>query len=310
MTRCGPRCGPTWKPWAGRRVNPFSIAYTQAEIAAYGAPLARTVGDVEFGWLNGRADRDTEDYLNWPMIARRPLRYPALCVRGKVWMSLVPREVQSCYVPIRAAHGIVGTAGLGLGYVPLRMAAKRTVKRVHVFEVEEDVIRWFRGAFVGRPELDKITVEHGDVRALMVGRRFDLVWMDPYDTFVHPRVEEDARHFRARNSIGAYLFWYLERVVLDALQMGEVIPETTAHERAFLRRWRHTRHELFADRLPTFWTPRVLPDRQRAIFDAIGRPWHAGMPFNPGTLSPTQIDLLARFLENLRAADDRAVEHI
>ncbi len=285
-------------------MNPFSTAYTEAEIAAYGAPPARTVGDVELRWLDGCAGRNTEDYLNWPMIARRMPRYPALFVRGAVWMSLVPSEVQSCYVPIRAAHGGVGTAGLGLGYVPLRMAAKRTVKRVHVFEVEEDVIRWFRRAFAGRPELDKIEIEHGDVRALLVNRRFDVVWMDPYDTFIHPRVEEDARQVRARNSIGAYLFWYLERVVLDALQMGEVVPELTAHERAFLRRWRHTRHDVFADRLPTFWTPRVPPDRQRAIFDAIGRPWRAGPPFDAGTLSRTQLHLLARMLESCRVTDE------
>jgi len=72
VTRYGPHCGRTWKPWTARqrRVNPFSTAYTQAEIAAYGAPLACTVGDVELRWLDGCADRNTEDYLNWPMIAR------------------------------------------------------------------------------------------------------------------------------------------------------------------------------------------------------------------------------------------------
>jgi len=61
----------------------------------------------------------------------------------------------------------------------------------------------------------------------------------------------------------------------------------------------------FADRLPAFWTPRVPPDRQRALFDAIGRPWRAGPPFDPGTLSRTQLDLLARFLENCHVTDDR-----
>jgi len=149
--------------------NPFTTAYAEAEVAAWGNPPAATVSDVAFEWCVGQCRIDTPDYLNWAF-ARRPMRYPVIRVRGKIWMSLPPVEVQSCYVPIRAAHGVVATAGLGLGYVPLRMAAKRTVRRVDVYEIEADVIRWFTEAFKGRPELDKIRIIHGDVRTEFVGK--------------------------------------------------------------------------------------------------------------------------------------------
>ncbi len=44
--------------------NPFTAAYAETEVAAWGNPPAATVGDVEFAWRVGRCDIDTPDYLN------------------------------------------------------------------------------------------------------------------------------------------------------------------------------------------------------------------------------------------------------
>ncbi len=151
-------------------------------------------------------------------------------------MSLAPIEVQSCAVAITMAQGRIGTAGLGMGYFALRAAAKPEVAEVIVYEQNGDVIAGFNALFGQRAERQKITIIKGDVRELMRGRSFDMVYMDPYQYLLPDEVVADAQLFRSTNTIGHYRFWGMERVLLDAL-IADENPYLFPWEAAFFKTW-------------------------------------------------------------------------
>lgn len=216
-------------------INPFSDAYLAQEIRFYALPSGvHRFGAVETRYLR-KPDGPCDDYFNQHYRKALP-PIPAFFINHKLWMSLAPLEVQSCAVAIAMAHGRVATAGLGMGYFALRAAAKPEVEEVVVYERHSDVIAAFNSLFWQRPERLKITVIKGDVRELLRDREFDLVYMDPYLELLPDDVIDDARWFRANNSIKHYRFWGLERVLLDAL-IADENPFLFPWEAALFKAW-------------------------------------------------------------------------
>ncbi len=156
-------------------------------------------------------------------------------------MSLTWMEIQSAYMPIELAQGTVLTAGLGLGYYPLRAAADEDVDKVVVYEIEPRIIQFFSETFGGRPEFQKIEIRQGNVRTdLSPEEQFDVIFMDVYRTLLPDEVIADIKRFRRNvDDPMDYRFWGLEAVLLDAIVNREPV-DTTYFEREFFRTWQKT----------------------------------------------------------------------
>lgn len=67
----------------------------------------------------------------------------ALLKDGVVWMSITPMEIESHILPQHSAKGKVVIAGLGLGMITLSLLKKKSVKKLYVLEIDEDLIQEF-----------------------------------------------------------------------------------------------------------------------------------------------------------------------
>lgn len=253
--------------------NPFLDDWLEQEVRFYDlpAPYSRNGVEVELVMPEGRLD----DYLN-VNFRTGGIQVPLLRVDGKVWMSITYMEVQSLYVPLAVAEGSVATAGLGLGYFPLRAAAKSSVESIDVYEIDSRVIDFFVETFSGRPGFEKLNFIAGDVRELLVDKEYDYVFMDPYQTLLPDKVIEDTRWFLEKNWIGEYRFWGEEIVLLDALFEGGPYVDLTPLERRFFNVWRQTPFwqdplESGKERLADFYRPLTQYDFRSEVLEALGR---------------------------------------
>ena len=70
--------------------------------------------------------------------------YPAVYLKGRLWMSITPNEINAMKEPILKAHGKVLTFGLGLGYFAYMVSVKENVESVTIIEKDASVISLFR----------------------------------------------------------------------------------------------------------------------------------------------------------------------
>jgi hypothetical protein len=208
--------------------NPFEDSYLKQELEFY--------GDVEYSnkhlkvhkrKLSGRCD----DYLN-VNFRTNDIEIPILIFDKILWMSLTYMEVESLYLPILLAQGEVGTAGLGLGYFPLRVAAKSEVEQVDVYEKNPHVIKFFIEMFRHRKGFEKINIIHGDVRELCVGKYYDFFFADMYPEMLDTDATDDLKLLTRNNEIEEYHFWTQELALFYTLIKEEPV-ELTYLERIF-----------------------------------------------------------------------------
>lgn len=69
-----------------------------------------------------------------------PFSYPAVLENGRIWMTLIPNELETIKKPIADAHGKVLSYGLGLGYYAYRVLEKENVESLTIVECNETVI--------------------------------------------------------------------------------------------------------------------------------------------------------------------------
>ena len=87
-----------------------------------------------------------------------PVGIPILCNdSGEPWMSLTPNEVYAFRDKIKVAHGKVGIAGLGMGWLARRVSERDEVDSVDVVEIDENIIEFF-----GKQFNDKVRLIHDD----------------------------------------------------------------------------------------------------------------------------------------------------
>jgi hypothetical protein len=221
--------------------NPFTNAFTENEIRFYDLrePYSKAGISATLETPTGRLD----DFLNMNYRVGEISQIPILRIDGRLWMSLTPMEIQSAYVPIMMAQGIVGTAGLGLGYFAIRAASNPDVEEIHVFEIDPRIIRFFKESFRDRPELHKIVIHEQDVRKLTPKQKragFDTFFMDVYETMLPDEVVNDAELFHRVNiDMNNYRFWGVEKVFLDGLSAGDR-PVLQLQDKAFIKTWLET----------------------------------------------------------------------
>ena len=182
-----------------------------------------------------------DDYFNTNFRASVPGSVPRLTVDGQLWMSLTAMEVQASELSIKRANGVVWTAGLGLGYFPLRCARKKDVKEVHVAEINTDVIRLFARMHERRPEMKKIHIHVGDARKVIKGQKADYCWMDTYQSLASDDVVTDGRFYMKHNDFREYCFWGWELIMLWLLQFRVIgLLHMPSYLIEYLKTWRST----------------------------------------------------------------------
>ena len=126
-------------------------------------------------------------------------------------MKLTPKEIESSYGAIHAAHGKVGIVGLGLGYVAQEIARKCNVEEVIVYEISEEVINLYDHNF---NQNEKIKIIKGDAIKAK-GAKFDFFYVDIYEYKLSSRVVQDYKTFNELHEIEDYAFWGLEHFLLS-----------------------------------------------------------------------------------------------
>ena len=129
----------------------------------------------------------------------------------KFWMRLGPKEIESSYGIINAAHGRVGIVGLGLGYIAQEMAKNDKVSEVVVYEFEKDIIELYKKNF---GENEKIKIINEDAYKIK-GEKFDYFYIDIYEYKLTEQVVSDYKHFNDALEIEDYVFWGVEHFLLS-----------------------------------------------------------------------------------------------
>ena len=229
--------------WEDR--NPFTEEFMVEEVKFYAAPNYDQDGvQVTSHSITGVCD----DYLN-RAYRTGSVPMPILTIDGKLWMSISYLEVQSHYLPIQFAEGVVGTAGLGLGYYTLRVMAKPEVEKVYVFEREQRIVDFFKDAFSDREGFEKVKFVVGDAHEKLRGYELDFLYVDTYKSLLSNEVITDAKLYHRENNLGSYHFWGQERVFLDAILLGYEFVEIPYHFGELFRMWCGTPIEGFNDEM-------------------------------------------------------------
>lgn len=209
-------------------MNTFSTDYLRQEIDFMALPQQdEGLGVAEFFWRE-LPKGPIDDYLN-VQFNIEDVKVPLYKREGRVWMSLTRMEVQSAYVPIYRAlhHHTVACGGLGMGYVPLRMAQLAAYGeqaiQIDVYEENADCIRLFEKVHGHRPEMEDIRIIHGDMRKLCVDKEYDYVYNDIYESILPQAAMEDIEYFWERNLISEYRYWGQELAVYLASHDDELI---------------------------------------------------------------------------------------
>ena len=170
-------------------------------------------------------------------IAFGELEFPVFRIDGFTWMSLSPMEIQSNFMPIYLAHEDCAVVGLGMGYATLRMMESPEVESIDIYEIESEVITFFKECFGDREGFDKLTFIEGDARILMKGKSYSYVYVDIYREMNYTDAYDDLLLFTKQNDIEQYRFWGFERIFLAWYVELERAGYTFCPEARFVSAW-------------------------------------------------------------------------
>lgn len=124
----------------------------------------------------------------------KPVKFPSLYEGVVPWVSVCPSEINSMSEQMKLAKGRVLVLGLGLGYFPYIISAKRCVESITIVELSESVISIFKEALLPHfPNAGKISIVHQDaVEYLGTVREddFDYCFADIWEG-----VEDGSRYY-------------------------------------------------------------------------------------------------------------------
>lgn len=138
---------------------------------------------------------------------------------GTMWMSLTPMEIQSNWVAIQRAkhYNKIALAGLGLGYVPIRILDTHPdVEWVDIYEEQPEIIELFKQNFGHHPDFYKIKFIQGRVQDKMLSKYYPYVYVDIYPNQADDDIPLDMGTLTEQNEIGEYRYWTQEMSVATA----------------------------------------------------------------------------------------------
>lgn len=187
----------------------FTSKYYKAQLSKYQNLQEKEIGSVKLIYQNICGRLDGYLYNSFESIKKVPI----LMIDGQVWMSLTPMEIQSHYVPIEKATGVVGVAGLGFGYYIQEILHKDEVESIDVYEINQDVIDMYISNF-GKHE--KLNIIKSDVLE-MKNQQYDFFYADIYPEQMDLTAIEHKAILTTNNDIVDYFFWTQEAIVYTLL---------------------------------------------------------------------------------------------
>lgn len=116
-----------------------------------------------------------------------PVQVPAIYSKAKwrggdkydehPWMSLTPAEIMSMRSGLRFAKGHTVVAGLGLGHLLIDVTKKKTVKKVTLVEISQELVNWLYPRIKPYLGMD-VEVIVGDAKTVIPGLEGDVALID------------------------------------------------------------------------------------------------------------------------------------
>jgi hypothetical protein len=143
-----------------------------------------------------------------------PQQRPDYCLRHEqeIWMSTSPGELESQSLPIHFAHGTVCMMGLGMGILLYNLIQKEEVKKVHVVELNSDVIHISQNmsdVWMGK-EAKKIELHQEN--ALWFEPDFEIDYLDVYiwEMWGQTSMEKDVERINRQCKPKCMSWWSME----------------------------------------------------------------------------------------------------
>lgn len=191
-------------------MKPYDFDYIKSKINEYNCLIsAKKIGSFEIKNI-----KNPGEYIDGYMYRKKgDLDVSILELHGpdNIWMRISPMEIESSYMFIKHAKGVVGVVGLGLGYVVQELAKKEEVKKVVVYEKEKDIIDLYYSSFEENKKIEIINEDAFETK----GKKFDYFYVDIYEYKLHTKVVEDFKTFNKLHNIEEYFFWGLEHFLLS-----------------------------------------------------------------------------------------------
>jgi hypothetical protein len=127
------------------------------------------------------------------------------------WMSMLPSEIESQEIGLRAAHGYTVVVGLGMGWLAANVALRREVDHVTVVERDGDVIELVKatGIFAQLPAdaREKLEIVQSDAFAWRPSTEVDTLQADIWQKFIEDHKLSDIRRLQDNIGAAALYFW-------------------------------------------------------------------------------------------------------
>jgi hypothetical protein len=136
-----------------------------------------------------------------------PVEIPALYSREKwgkkvdyekkPWMSITPAEIMSMRTGLRFARGHTVVAGLGLGHLLMEVTKKRSVKKVTLVEISQELIDWLYPRIKPHLKMD-VDVIVGDAKHTIPGLEADAALVDIDESYGNNTFSAPWQHIPSR----------------------------------------------------------------------------------------------------------------
>jgi hypothetical protein len=153
-----------------------------------------------------------------------------LIVDGVTWMSLSRHEIIGHLLPISLAIRNIAIAGLGLGYFVLRVMGKNDVESLDVYEIDSDVIDFFKLTFSNRDGFDKVNFIEGDVYETFKDKNYDFVYSDIYLNKYSDEIIFGAEFFSKKSLKNIYI-WTQDEILFNACSRYKLIPKNSLNDK-------------------------------------------------------------------------------
>ena len=130
---------------------------------------------------------------------------------GAAWMSMVPMEIESQEIGIKAARGHTVVLGLGMGWCAANVALNPAVEHVTVVERDPEVVALVEalGIFDQLPDAARAKIElvRGDALDWRPAGPIDSLQADIWAKFVEPGKWADVRRMQDNIGAASLYFW-------------------------------------------------------------------------------------------------------
>lgn len=108
-------------------------------------------------------------------------RYPAIYKNNRIWMSVIPNEINTMKNDIKALKGNVVVCGLGMGYILYHLLQKNDINKIKVIEYDKDIIEFFNKYLKNQfPNISKLEIINDDALNYLknIPKEVDMVYVD------------------------------------------------------------------------------------------------------------------------------------